>query len=394
MNVAMIIEHLDPQRGGAEHSTSEMARLLARAGADVTIVAGNAGAVDLPNVRIVDLSAGASRRLSTSAMMAKASAFVKANAFDVVHAVTPIVNADVYQPRGGLIDEIVARNIARRRGLSAAIRRILGPNRKQRHLRDVERQLARNGRCVFLCVSEYVRRQCERHLHLSDDRVRVVFNGIDVERFAQPVAPSIVTNLRALFRLSDADRVGLFVANNPTLKGIDPLLNAMVTLSQGNRAAFNRFKLLIVTTADFWQLARRAERMGLGDSVRFVGPTQQIERVLAIATFLVHPTWYDPCSRCVLESLAAGKPAITTAYNGAAELVRACGAGVVVDEPGDVKALTTALATMMDDAACAGMAIRTSFAAERLSMARHVNELMEVYKDVAAEKRRDGSVTR
>ena len=41
------------------------------------------------------------------------------------------------------------------------------------------------------------------------------------------------------------------------------------------------------------------------------------------ADFLVHPTFYDPCSLVVLEALACGLPIITTRYNGASELLHA-----------------------------------------------------------------------
>ena len=40
------------------------------------------------------------------------------------------------------------------------------------------------------------------------------------------------------------------------------------------------------------------------------------------ADFLVHPTFYDPCSLVVLEALACGLPVITTRANGASELLR------------------------------------------------------------------------
>jgi len=35
----------------------------------------------------------------------------------------------------------------------------------------------------------------------------------------------------------------------------------------------------------------------------------------------VHPTFSDHCSLVVLEALACGRPVITTAQNGAAELI-------------------------------------------------------------------------
>jgi len=62
---------------------------------------------------------------------------------------------------------------------------------------------------------------------------------------------------------------------------------------------------------------------------------------------VAHPTWYDPCSRVVLEALAVGLPAVTTRYNGAAEVMEVGRHGTVIDEPQDVAALAQALRTTL-----------------------------------------------
>ena len=51
------------------------------------------------------------------------------------------------------------------------------------------------------------------------------------------------------------------------------------------------------------------------------------------ADYLVHPTFYDPCSLVALEALACGLPVITTRYNGASELLTPPTDGIVIDTP-------------------------------------------------------------
>ena len=79
------------------------------------------------------------------------------------------------------------------------------------------------------------------------------------------------------------------------------------------------------------------------------------------ADFLVHPTFYDPCSHVVLEALACGLPVITTRYNGASELLHPPREGYVIDDPHDHERLAWCLTQLLDPArrsACAQAARR------------------------------------
>ena len=59
----------------------------------------------------------------------------------------------------------------------------------------------------------------------------------------------------------------------------------------------------------------------MADRVRFWGPVTETAPFYQAATVLALPTLYDPCSNVVLEALACGTPAVTTAANGAAEFI-------------------------------------------------------------------------
>ena len=89
-------------------------------------------------------------------------------------------------------------------------------------------------------------------------------------------------------------------------------------------------------------------------------------------------SWYDPCSRVVLEAVRWGIPVITTAYNGAAEVL-ADGAGIVIASPDETDAAAAAMASLAD----AGERRRRSDAcravAERVSIDRHVEGLLAAY---------------
>jgi glycosyltransferase involved in cell wall biosynthesis len=96
----------------------------------------------------------------------------------------------------------------------------------------------------------------------------------------------------------------------------------------------------------------------------------------------VLPTYYDPCSRTVLEALSLGVPSITTSYDGSRECIRDGEHGYVLKSPDDVDALAHAL----KDLSVEGVRQRISQNALKLrpylSMRRHAKEVAALYEEI------------
>lgn len=60
---------------------------------------------------------------------------------------------------------------------------------------------------------------------------------------------------------------------------------------------------------------------GLGDGFRLMGPTQDVEGVLAGADWFVLPSTNEPCSVALTEALASGVPAIASASGGNVDIL-------------------------------------------------------------------------
>jgi UDP-glucose:(heptosyl)LPS alpha-1,3-glucosyltransferase len=104
----------------------------------------------------------------------------------------------------------------------------------------------------------------------------------------------------------------------------------------------------------------------------------------------VLPTFYDPCSRFILEALAAGKPVITTRFNGASELFTNNRHGRVIDRPDNITALADALAHFTEPANIqrASQAIMEDNIKQKVSISRAAGQLKEVYDAILAKRRR------
>lgn len=305
--------------------------------------------------------------------------------FDIVHAVTPCLSANVYQPRGGTYVETVARSVARARTpVGRLIKRIARRfNRRQRFLLLLERELLTGQDPPFVAaVSDYVRRQVESAFpRFPRERIRVVFNGVEITPLPSDQAAAQRAALRKELGVAQGRPLVLFVAHNFKLKGLGELIRASATPA-GRHVDW----LLAVAGRDNPQRYQRlARRLGVGQRVTFVGTKYPVEALYAAAGVLAHPTWYDPCSRVVLEALACGLPVVTTRWNGAAEVMQAGCHGEVIGTPADAPALAAAIARCFDlELACACRADAPAMR-ERVSMARHARELKVLYEQVVGQ---------
>ena len=116
----------------------------------------------------------------------------------------------------------------------------------------------------------------------------------------------------------------------------------------------------------------------------FLGHLPSIQNALSISDVAVLPTFYDPCSRFILEGLAAGKPVITTKFNGATDFFVNNRHGKVIDSPDDVSALAEAIGyfTDTDNIQKASQAIAADNLKEKISIDRVAEQLISIYKSI------------
>jgi UDP-glucose:(heptosyl)LPS alpha-1,3-glucosyltransferase len=210
----------------------------------------------------------------------------------------------------------------------------------------------------------------------------VVRAAVDPGRFPEHDRPRVRAEARDRWGLRPDETVALFAAMNYRLKGLVPLLHALSRL-----AADVPFRLLVLGNPRTGPYQRLARRLGVADLVCFGGFCSPMREAYFASDFLVHPTFYDPCSLVVLEALACGLPVITTRYNGAAELLSPPRDGHVLDDPHDHEALARAMRQLLDPARRAACAQAARQAAALWTFEQHYRKLLRVFAEAAARKR-------
>ena len=387
MKIAIVIERLEAWRGGQETSTLELAHLLSAHDHDMHVVTStSSGSSNGLKIHVVHgASMLAPRR--TAVFIKQATTFLRQHEFDATLAISPCPSCDVYQPRGGLLPETIERNVAMRKSASRRLlkRALMAMNVKQRSLLELERRIMGPEGPTILAVSEYVARQCEQHYGLTAPRVRVVFNGVSAPAISEQEQAANRASIREQYQIPDGALLLLFVAHNFRLKGLGPLIDTVSRLATGG---FKDFRLLVVGRDNPVPYQRRLEASKLERYVVFTGPTQRSTTFLHAADVCVHPTYYDPCSRVVLEALSYGVPCITTSFNGAAEIMTDGREGFIIRGPEEVGLMARRIEELANDDLRRKMGERARALRSRISMERHVRELNDVLHEVATDKRR------
>ncbi len=377
MKVALVIERMDPSRGGRETSTAQIAQALAGLGVDVTILC-QQGSWQHHAIDVRQLGAGSGRTF-----VKNVQSICLSGEFDVTHSMLPIPGVDIYQPRGGTVP---AQIDSRLRTINSPFGRVLSRlgrvlNSRRRYQAKLERQLVADASTLCLAGSQMVASEFWTH-YKRRQNVRVVFNGVDTPKPGPGESPpSCRANIRRQLGIDDDEPVFLTIATNFPLKGVDFAIRSLVEM----RDKVGCGTLIAVGQQTPGRFAELAKSLGVAQALRFVPPQTEIFPWYAAADVCVLLSWYDACSRVVLEACRLGMPSITTVFNGAAEAL-VNGGGIVVASPADVSAVADAMAELADPEKRQRRSEACLVEAEKLSMARHVDELLEIYTQIAEKK--------
>ncbi len=379
----MVSESVTPRRGGAETSTAQFIQHLLDQGLDVDLY--TRSRIDSnEHFTVHSINTGnVPRALKTIRFSRRVDQLLSNHRYDIVHAITPCLSADIYQPRGGTLPESIERNLAIRNTEAAKRLKKLANwlNLKQQTMIKLERELiCRKPSPIVIAISDYVRAQLDRHYGTDKECIRRIFNGVDFHPCSEQRRLQERRTIREMYGIAEDQILALLVAHNFKLKGVAQWLRALRILAQKFRA---RFKTVIIGKANARPYRRFARSLEIEDLVMFAGCTQRISVFFSAADICVHPTYYDPCSRVVLESILHGVPVVTTRYNGAAEVIEDGVDGRVIDSPSHIQDLADAAEQLTAPGFRVALHERHDRLVERLSMKRHATEMVKLYHSIA-----------
>lgn len=154
-------------------------------------------------------------------------------------------------------------------------------------------------------------------LNVEAERIRVVYYGIDPERFRPPTGTEREL-ARSRLGLGASRQVAFVGALGDQRKGFDTLYAAWQTLCRD--ASWDCDLLVVGHGADLGRWQTRAQADGLAERIRFLGFRRDVPDILRACDALVAPTRYEAFGLGVQEALCSGLPALVSAQAGVAEL--------------------------------------------------------------------------
>lgn len=243
--------------------------------------------------------------------------------------------------------------------------------------------LSHAGRII--AVSEAVARQLAAQKLTQPEKINVVHNGVDFNRFDLSTDRFNRQQFRRDLDLpEDCLLVGSVGELNP-LKGHQDFLQAATQIS----GLFSKAYFIVAgvdvspSQANLSALKQSIQRLELSARVRLIGRMADITDLFRALDVFVSASQTESFGLAIAEAMAAATPVVATKTDGAQEIIRDGRTGLLVPI-GDVNALTESVSMLLSDeerrvsiASAAGEDVRTRF-----SLDQTVEATEKIYREV------------
>ena len=329
--ILMVVDGFYPSTGGAEMQARLLSRSFAGAGHDVTVVVPRLDRSlpvhdTLDGVKVERIAYPKARLIGAVILYLRFAALLwwRRRQYDAVHVHTAHFLAAV----AGLVRPLTGKTLmVKVSGAWEFQGGVLDPLLRRRPLYRLTNWMLRRADHMH-CISDYTRTML-LEAGYADDQVCMIPNAVDLQRFVPTRPPRIPPTV-------------VFVGRLVPVKGLPVLLEAWKSVSAQVSA-----RLVIAgdgpQRAELHQLA---VKLGLADSIEFMGNVTDVPSVLAGASVYVQPSYQEGMPNSVLEAMACALPVVATRVSGNIDLIDEGESGLLVPVS-DPEALAEALVGLL-----------------------------------------------
>jgi len=180
-----------------------------------------------------------------------------------------------------------------------------------------ERMLEKSNKII--AVSEFTRRELHQYYKVKDQKIHVIHNGVDINKF-KPEDNKSKAKKELGFKPDDITilSVGRLYAR----KGLFTLIESMPAVVR----KFPHAKFIVSgkgQSNEMKKLVMHAEKLGVINNIVFTGyyPDAKLPRLYQTADVFAFSTFYENLPFAVLEALSTGLPVVTTNVGGIPEMI-------------------------------------------------------------------------
>lgn len=323
MKLAIVRQKYNPYGGAERFIERALAALAATEQVDLTVIARQWQPRE--GVRFVACDPPYRTSLTRDRSFAQAvNEHLAANrgAFGIVQSHERIPGLMLYRAGDGVHATWLEQ---RARALPAFRRFAIGANPYHRYVKATEREMFSHPALRrVICNSVMVRDDIVQRFGVPAERLTVIYNGVDLERF-HPRNRDQRVAVRAGLGVPAEAPLFIHAGSGFERKGVAQLVAALA------RAPASAHALIVGTDKHAKRYQAQAQRLGLGGRVHFLGGRDDLPALYGAADAFVLSTLYDPMPNAAVEALASALPVITSLQCGAREMITEGKNGFVTD---------------------------------------------------------------
>jgi glycosyltransferase involved in cell wall biosynthesis len=244
-------------------------------------------------------------------------------------------------------------------------------------------RLMRPAVTLYLADGEGARRFAIRHQGLDAARVRLLYDGPDLDGLTPSSSREVLRGRLGL--RSDCPVVGVVARLQDRHKGQSVFLRSVAQLPESLNAQF----ILVGGGEDEAMLRGLARDLRLENRVVFAGPQPQLGDVLHALDILVIPSLrYESVPKILLEGMGVGRAVIASRMGDIPEFLRDGVTGILV-EPGDPDSLAAAILHLVnhsDVAEALGGAARKMLSSKGITLQQSLKTHADLYECLATSR--------
>jgi glycosyltransferase involved in cell wall biosynthesis len=234
----------------------------------------------------------------------------------------------------------------------------------------------------IITVSEFSKEEIAYYYNYPADKIAVVYNGVDRNKFNTVLDPSKLDGVREKYKIPKS--YILYFGTLEPRKNLERLIRSYARVKQ----AYRDFPVLVIAGGKGWlfkSIFETVTRLGIEKDIIFTGYTSDSEKCCLMkgARFFCFPSLYEGFGMPVLEAMACGTPVLSSNNSSLAEIAK--DAALLVDPLSEENIAWGLERLFLDEALPAELRKKGLERVEHFSWSKAAESLYALYKEVSGE---------
>lgn len=202
-----------------------------------------------------------------------------------------------------------------------------------------------------IAISGAVGENLKHYFEVNEDKIRVVYNAVDMDRIIAEYAATNPADVRKTLNLPAGTFVIGSVARLVRDKGHEYLIKAIPKIFDTIIKEFPNIRVLIIGDGPYRrQLEKLTKRLNLGHYITFLGNRRDVIRLLSVVdVFILPAVWREGFGLSMIEAMTVKKPIVVTNICALNTIITPGVNGLMV-QPKDSESLAAAICDLLRSA--------------------------------------------